>query len=100
MHFDVHKNGYHRDTGRSLLKSACKAYTVPTAGRQPSAKPPSSQLVLGDGRLHPFTSSYAADFHSPFPEQSKLRSPLRSKDARHPHELQGLYSSAMQRIGE
>lgn len=56
--------------------------------------------MLGDGRLHPFTSSYAADFHSPFPEQSKLRSPLRSKDARHPHELQGLYSSAMQRIGE
>ena len=69
-------------------------------GRQPSAKPPNSQLVLGDARLHPFTSSYAADFHAPFPEHSKLRSPLRSKEARHPHELQGLYKSAMQRVGE
>ena len=70
------------------------------AGRQPSAKPPSSHLVLGDGRLRPFTSSYAADFHSPFPEQSKLRSPLRSKEARQPHELRGIYTSVMQRVGE
>ena len=55
---------------------------------------------MGDGRLRPFTSSYAADFHSPFPGQSKLRSPLRSKEARRPHELQAAYTSVMQRVGE
>ena len=70
------------------------------AGRQPSAKPPSSHLVLGDGRLRPFTSSYSQDFHPPLPGHGKLRSPLRSKEARQPHQLQGLYRSAMQRVGE
>jgi hypothetical protein len=70
------------------------------AGRQPSAKPPSSHLVLGDGRLQPVTSSYSQDFHPPLPGHGKLRSPLRSKEARQPHQLQGLYRSAMQRVGE
>ena len=70
------------------------------AGRQPSAKPPSSHLVLGDGRLQPFASSYSQDFHPPLPGNGKLRSPLRSKEARQPHQLLGLYRSAMQRIGE
>ena len=64
--------------------------------RQAAKQPPGA----GDGRLRPFTSSYAADFHSPFPEQSKLRSPLRSKEARQPHELRGIYTSVMQRVGE
>ena len=70
------------------------------AGRQPSAKPPSSHLVLGDSRLRPFTSSYSQDFHPPLPGHGKLRSPLRSKEARQPYQLQGLYKSAMQRVGE
>ena len=69
------------------------------AGKQPSAKPPLSQLQLGDERLDPFNSSYKHDFAPPLSGGEVLRSPLRSKVPRQPGDFAHLYASAERRCG-
>jgi len=72
-----------------------------SAGRQDSAKPPVSQLTLGDGRVRPFQTSYAAEFAPPFASGAALRSPLRNHGlAEASTDLRAVYRSAFQRTGE
>jgi len=72
-----------------------------SAGRQDSAKPPVSQLTLGDGRVRPFQTSYAAEFAPPFASGAALRSPLRNQGlAEASTDLRAVYRSAFQRTGE
>lgn len=42
------------------------------AGKQDSAKPPTSHLALGDSRINPFHTSYHSDFSPPFTWQASL----------------------------
>ncbi|KAK9843793.1 hypothetical protein WJX81_006652 [Elliptochloris bilobata] len=70
-------------------------------GKQDSAKPPVSQLTLGDGRVHAFQTSYAAEFAPPFASGACLRSPLRNQGlAEATTDLRAVYRSAFQRTGE
>jgi len=77
------------------------AHAPVSAGRQDSAKPPVSQLTLGDGRVRPFQTSYAAEFAPPFASGAALRSPLRNQGlAEASTDLRAVYRSAFQRTGE
>lgn len=67
---------------------------------QDTAKPPSSNLTLGDSRINPFITSYSQDFDSPFVGGRTLRSPLRNKNLGSVADLKEVYSSAFQRVGE
>jgi hypothetical protein len=68
---------------------------------QDTAKPPRSNIALGDGRIDPFKTSYGVDFHSPFQTQSRIRSPMRNKDLEHTEtSLKEHYQSAYNRVGE
>lgn len=67
---------------------------------QDTAKPPSSNLTLGDSRINPFITSYSQDFDSPFITGRTLRSPLRNKNLGSVADLKEVYSSAFQRVGE
>lgn len=67
---------------------------------QDTAKPPSSNLTLGDSRINPFITSYSQDFDSPFVTGRTLRSPLRNKNLGSVADLKEVYSSAFQRVGE
>ena len=71
------------------------------AGKQDSAKPPVSQLTLGDRRVRAFQTSYAAEFAPPLPSGACLRSPLRNQGlAEATTDLRAVYRSAFQRTGE
>ncbi|BDA43945.1 hypothetical protein COCOBI_05-1290 [Coccomyxa sp. Obi] len=69
-------------------------------GKQPSFKPLSSSLLLGDNRVLAFKTLYGADFAAPFPQDVKLRSPLRNKEQCDPADLPTLYKHAFNRVGE
>ncbi|KAK9825225.1 hypothetical protein WJX74_001407 [Apatococcus lobatus] len=69
-------------------------------GKQETAKPPSSNLTLGDSRINPFITSYSQDFDSPFVSGRTLRSPLRNKNLGSVADLKEVYSSAFQRVGD
>ena len=69
-------------------------------GKQDSAKPPQSNLTLGDWRISPFNTSYHSDFSPPFQAQARIRSPQRNKMLEHVADLRSVYSSAFQRVGE
>lgn len=60
-----------------------------------------SQLTLGDARVRPFQTSYAAEFAPPFAAGACLRSPLRNQGlAEASTDLRAVYRSAFQRTGE
>lgn len=47
---------------------------------QDSAKPPASNIPMGDDRINPFATSYHFDFNAPFVAHARIRSPMRNKD--------------------
>lgn len=68
---------------------------------QDSAKPPISNITLGDQRLNPFLTSYGVDFGAPFANHSRLRSPMRNKEiATTTTDLRAYYASSFNRVGE
>lgn len=88
------------DTYKPAVEPANLWPSLQTTGKQASAKPPSSHLALGDGRINPFVTSYKTDFSAPFQEGERIRSPLRNKNLKHVSDLREIYSSAFQRVGE
>jgi len=72
-------------------------------GAQDSAKPPKSNIPLGDDRIEAFGTSYGSDFGAPFAAQARLRSPMRNKDlgaAGSAADLKSFYKSAYNRVGD
>jgi hypothetical protein len=67
---------------------------------QDSFKPPCSNIALGDDRISPFNTNYAADFKAPFAAHSRLRSPMRNKDLAASTSLREHYASSYNRVGE
>ncbi|KAK9915516.1 hypothetical protein WJX75_000165 [Coccomyxa subellipsoidea] len=74
--------------------------SLQTTGKQGSCKPAQSCILLGDNRVLPFKTLYAADFAAPFAQDAKLRSPLRNKERREATDLPSFYKHAFNRVGE
>lgn len=75
--------------------------TLQDKAKQDSAKPPKSNIALGDERTSPFTTSYSTDFHAPFDAHARLRSPMRNKDIAHTETgLREHYRSSFNRVTE
>ncbi|KAK9805071.1 hypothetical protein WJX73_000088 [Symbiochloris irregularis] len=72
------------------------------SGRQPSAKPVASTMVLGDPRLNfqTRTTNYRQEYAAPLPGFETLRSPLRSKVPRQQSDFAALYASAARRVDD
>lgn len=72
-----------------------------TEARQESVKPRQSNISFGDGRIDPFKTSYAHDFHEPFEGQGRLRSPNRNEDlGKTTASLADIFRSAYNRVGD
>ncbi|KAL6749147.1 flagellar associated protein [Haematococcus lacustris] len=72
-----------------------------TEAKLPSAKPPVSNIPLGDQRVDPFQTSYGADFTAPFADTSRLRSPNRNEDlSKTTASLKDIYRSSFNRVGD
>lgn len=72
-----------------------------TEAKLPSAKPPVSNIALGDTRIDPFKTSYTTDFPAPFADTARLRSPNRNEDlAKTTASLKDIYRSSFNRVGE
>ncbi|KAK9808647.1 hypothetical protein WJX72_001201 [[Myrmecia] bisecta] len=88
------------DTYKPAAEPANLWPSLQSTGKQESAKPPSSHLALGDGRINPFVSSYKSDYGAPFAAGARIRSPLRNKILKDVADLHEVYRSAFQRVGE
>jgi hypothetical protein len=72
-----------------------------TAALLPSAKPPVSNIQLGDTRVDPFKTSYGTDYTAPFADTARLRSPNRNEDlSKTTASLKDIYRSSFNRVGE
>lgn len=86
----------------NLLFSCPHRFLAPFPVLQDSAKPPRSNIPMGDDRLDPFATSYHSDFDAPFAEQQNIRSPMRNKDlaaAGDEVNLKNFFKSAYNRVG-
>jgi len=90
---------FHKPDGGVLWPS------LQSKGAQDSAKPPKSNIPLGDDRIETYGTSYSSDFHAPFAPQEHLRSPMRNKDLGAAGadeaglDLKSFYKSAYNRVG-
>lgn len=72
-----------------------------TQAKQPSCKPPVSNIAFGDNRIDPFKTQYGTDFIAPFSDTSRLRSPNRNEDlAKTTASLKDIYRSSFNRVGD
>lgn len=72
-----------------------------TEAKQPSCKPPVSNIALGDPRVDPFKTSYGVDFTAPFSDTARLRSPNRNEDlSKTTASLRDIYRSSFNRVGD
>mmetsp|Transcript_8149 Transcript_8149/g.20349 ORF Transcript_8149/g.20349 Transcript_8149/m.20349 type:complete len:358 (-) Transcript_8149:41-1114(-) len=72
-----------------------------TQAKQPSCKPPVSNIAFGDNRIDPFKTQYKADFVAPFSDTARLRSPNRNEDlSKTTASLRDIYRSSYNRVGD
>jgi hypothetical protein len=68
--------------------------------KQPSFKPPRSNISNGDLRVDGFITSYSTSFNAPFDHMVKIRSPMRNPDLAQATDLRPLYLSSFNRVTE
>lgn len=71
-----------------------------TEARQPSFRPPHSNIAFGDARIGGFVTSYSTNFDAPFERMKKIRSPMRNEDLAKAVDLHPLYLSSFNRVTE